>query len=54
MQQVFNWFYTFISNHVSWLFSIQVVPNVTVGVLIVVVAISSLVISNLMLIAKRG
>lgn len=53
MQDVFNWFYTFFANQVSWLFSMQIVPNVSIGAFIVVLAISGLVISNLMLIAKR-
>lgn len=53
MQEAINWFITFFANHISWLFSMQIVPNVTIGAFIVVLAISGLVISNLMLIAKR-
>lgn len=53
MQIAFNWFYTFISNQIAWLFSLMVVPNVSLGALIVVFGVSSLAVSNLMLIAKR-
>lgn len=53
MQECFNWFYTFLTNHVSWLFNMMIVPNVSIGALMVVVGVSMLVISNLMLIAKR-
>lgn len=53
MQEAISWFITFFANHVSWLFSMQIVPNVTIGAFIVVLAVSGLVISNLMLIAKR-
>lgn len=53
MQECFNWFYQFIANHIAWLFNMQIVPNVSLGALIVILGISCLVISNLMLIAKR-
>lgn len=53
MQDAFNWFYTFLSNQVIWLFTLKIVPGVSFGALIVVLGISGLVISNLMLIAKR-
>ena len=53
MQECFNWFYQFIANHISWLFSMMIVPNVSIGALLVILGISCLVISNLILIAKR-
>ena len=53
MQAVFNWFYQMFSNVISWLFQMQIVPNVTIGSFIVVLGISALVISNLMLRARR-
>lgn len=53
MTEVFTWFYTMITNIISWLFSMLIVEGVSVGALIVTVGISALVISNLMLVAKR-
>ena len=53
MQEALNWFYTFIANQVSWLFSMNIVQGVTIGALWVVLGVSALVIANLMLIAKR-
>lgn len=53
MQEVFNWFYTFITNQISWLFNMMIVEGVSIGALIVTFSVSALVISNLMLIAKK-
>lgn len=53
MQEVFNWFYQMFGNTVNWLFSMQIVENVTIGSFIVVLGVSSLVIANLVLIARR-
>lgn len=53
MQAVFNWFYQMFSNVIAWLFQMQIVPNVTIGSFIVVLGISALVISNLLIIARR-
>lgn len=53
MQEVFNWLYTLMTNIITWLFSMMIVEGVSIGALIVTVSISALVISNLMLIAKK-
>lgn len=53
MQAVFNWFYQMLNNVISWLFQMQIVPNVTIGSFMVVLGISALVISNLVIIARR-
>lgn len=53
MQAVFNWFYQMFSNVIRWLFQMQIVPNVTIGSFMVVLGISALVISNLLIIARR-
>lgn len=53
MQSVLNWFYQMFSNTVSWLFQMQIVPDVTIGSFIVVLGVSSLVIANLVIIARR-
>lgn len=53
MQECFDWFYLFISNQIRWLFNMQIVQGVSIGAFIVVLGVSGLVVSNLLLIAKR-
>lgn len=53
MNTVFTWFYTFIANAINWMFNMMIVEGVSIGALLVVLVISSLVISNLVLVAKR-
>lgn len=42
MQEVLNWFYTFMSNQVTWLFSMQIVQGVSLGMLLVLALMSGL------------
>ena len=53
MQEVFNWFYTMIGNVVGWLFNMQVVPNVSVG-MFMILAIMSGIVANAIVIKAKG
>lgn len=53
MQNVFNWFYTMTSNIVNWLFSMQIVNGVSVG-MFMILAIMSGIAANAIVIKAKG
>ena len=53
MQECLDWFYAFWGNLINWLFTINITQTVSLGSFILVLFVAGLVISNLMLIAKR-
>lgn len=52
MQEVFNWFYIMTANIFDWLFSMQIVENVSIGMFMILAIMSSLVAANLIRKAK--
>ena len=53
MQECLDWFYIFWGNLINWLFTIYITKTVSLGSFILVLFVAELVISNLMIIAKR-
>lgn len=53
MQECLDWFYLFWQNLINWFFTIYIVNGVSLGAFVLVLFVASLVISNLILIAKR-
>lgn len=54
MQECLDWFYLFFQNLINWFFTINITATVSLGAFVLVLFVASLVISNIMLIAKRG
>lgn len=54
MQEVFNWFYTMIANVVNWLFAIEIVPNISVGMFMILAIISGIAAANLIPAVSSG
>lgn len=53
LQQSLNWIYSLINNIINWLLSMNIVQGVSIGALMIALFVSGIVISNLIIIARR-
>lgn len=53
VQSCLNWLYAFLQSIVSLLFNLPIVEGVSYGSLLIVMFLSSLVITNILMVAKK-